>query len=286
MRFEYLQPKTIKEALALLDKYREDAKIIAGGTDLMLKIRAKTLNPKYVIDISDIAGLNNIETDSKKELRIGSLVTIRDIEKSPLINQQFLVLAQAARQLGSMAIRNVATIGGNLCHAAPSSECAPALLCLSAKVKIVSPKKERIVPLEEFFIGPGNTILAKNEILVEIQIPASKPNTKGVYLKHSQRGSIDLATVGVAAVATFESDKKQCLDIKIALGAVAPTPIRARQAENVLRGKIIDEALISASAEAAAEESRCITDVRASEEYRKEMVRVFTKRALNMIASK
>jgi carbon-monoxide dehydrogenase medium subunit len=286
MRFEYLQPTTINEALALLDKYQGDAKIIAGGTDLMLKMRAKVFNPKYVIDISGIAGLDNIGTNGKKGLRIGSLTTIRDIETSKTINQQFSVLSQAASQLGSVAIRNVATIGGNLCHAAPSAECAPALLCLSAKATIVGPKKERIVPFEEFFLGPGTTILAKNEILLEIQVPISKPNTKGVYLKHSQRGSIDLATVGVAVVVTFEPDKKQCIDIKIALGAVAPTPIRARQAENILKGKTFDETRISASAEAAAEESCCITDVRASEEYRKEMVKVYTKRAISMLVPK
>jgi carbon-monoxide dehydrogenase medium subunit len=286
MRFEYLQPTTIKEAFALLDKYQGEAKVIAGGTDLMLKMRAKVFNPKYVIDISGIAGLDHIDTDGKKGLRIGCLTTIRDLETSQIINQQFPVLAQAASQLGSVAIRNVATIGGNLCHAAPSAECAPALLCLLAKAKIAGPKKERVVPLEEFFTGPGTTVLAKNEILVEIQIPENKPNTKGVYLKHSQRGSIDLATVGVAAMATFEPDKKQCQDVKIALGAVAPTPIRARQAENILRGKNIDDAMIVASAEAAADESCCITDVRASEGYRKEMVKVFTKRAISMLVPK
>lgn len=282
MRFEYLQPETMKEALALLDQYGADAKVLAGGTDLMLKIEAKVVKPKYVIDISGIAELNYIKPDGNKGLRIGSLATINDIAKSKIIKEQFPVLAQAAGLLGSMAIRNVATLGGNICNAAPSAENAPALICLQSMVKIVSPKGERVVPLEEFFTGPGATVLAPNEILVEFQIPAVRPNTRGVYLKHSHRGSIDLSTVGTAVVASFD-DKKQCQDVRIALGAVAATPIRAKKAESMVKGKMLDEKTIEAAACAAAEDSCCITDVRASAEYRTDMVTAYTRRALQMV---
>ena len=285
MRFEYLEPKNIKEAVSLLTKYNGKAKIIAGGTDLYVKIRNKTLKPEYLVDIEGIRGLDYIKCDNKDGLRIGALTKIRSLEKSSELLNKYPLTAQAASQLGSVAIRNVGTIGGNLCNAAPSAECAPALLCLSAKAKIVGPNGERVVPFEEFFIGPGITVLGKGEILTEIQIPVIKPHTKGVYLKHGLRGTVDPAIVGVAALATFESDGKRCQDIKLALGAVAPTPIRAKQAENLLWGKIIDEVLINSSAEAAAKESCCITDVRASEGYRKEMVRVFTRRALREIVS-
>jgi len=282
MEFEYLQPKTLKEALALLAQYGKDAKLLAGGTDLMLKMDANVIKPKYVIDISGIRELNNIEPDGKNGLRIGSLATINDVAKSPLVKKEAPILAQAAGLLGSMAIRNVATLGGNICNAAPSAENAPPLLCLLATVKIIGPKKERVVPLEEFFTGPGTTILATNEILAEFLIPGMKPNGRGVYLKHSQRGSIDLSTVGVGMLAFF-NDQRKCEDIRIALGAVAPIPIRARKAEEVVKGKVLDEALAEVAAEAAAEDSCCITDVRSSEEYRTDMVKVFTKRALSMV---
>ena len=282
MRFEYLQPGTMKEALALLDQYGSDARILAGGTDLMLKMEAKVLKPKYVIDISGIAELSYIKPDGNKGLSIGALTTVSDIAKSEVIKKQFPLLAQAAGLLGSMAVRNVATLGGNICNAAPSAENAPALLCLNAKVKIVGPKGERVIPLEEFFTGPGATVLAPNEILVEFQIPAAKPNARGVYLKHSHRGSIDLSTVGVAAVASFDGNKK-CEDVKIALGAVAATPIRAKKAEGMLKGKTLDEKTIEAAACAAAEDSSCITDVRASAEYRADMVIAYTRRALQMV---
>ena len=281
MQFEYLQPESLKEALALLDKYGAEARVLAGGTDLMLKMEAKVLKPKYVIDISGIDELNYIKSEGNG-LRIGSLTTINDVAKSPLVKKQAPMLAESASLLGSMAIRNVATLGGNICNAAPSAENAPALLCLSTKVKIAGPKKERVVPLEEFFTGPGMTVLEPNEILMEFQIPAAGPNTREVYLKHSHRGSIDLSTVGVGVLAVLNG-KNQCEDIKIALGAVAATPVRAKSAEAVLKGKVVDEELIEASANAATGDSCCITDVRASEEYRTDMVRAYTKRALTMV---
>lgn len=282
MRFEYLQPGTMKEALALLDQYGKEARVLAGGTDLMLKMEAKVMKPKYVIDISDISEFEYIEPDGNNGLKIGALTTVHDVATSSLVKEKYPLLAQAASLLGSMAVRNVATIGGNLCNAAPSAENAPALLCLMAKAKIVSSKGERVVPLEEFFVGPGATVVAPNEILTEIQIPAPKANARGVYLKHSHRGSIDLSTVGAAVVASFD-DKKKCEDIKIALGAVAATPIRAKKAESVLNGKVIDDQLIESAAEAAAADSCCISDVRATEEYRTDMVVAYTRRALQTV---
>lgn len=280
MRFEYLEPKTVEEAVSLLSKYDGKAKVIAGGTDLLVQIRNKTIEPGYVVDIEGIAGLDYIKYDDRQGLTIGALTPIRSLERSPELQRRFPVISQSASQLGSVAIRNVGTIGGNLCNAAPSAETAPALIGLSAKAKITSPSGERLVPLEDFFTGPGTTVLGKGELLVEIQVPVPEPNTKGIYLKHGLRGTIDLAIVGVAVVATFETNGEICKDIKIVLGAVAPTPIRARKAEGILRGKKIDEALIDQSAEVAANEARPISDVRASAEYRKEMVKVFTRRAI------
>ena len=280
MRFEYLKPATTEEAISLLSKYNGKAKLIAGGTDLVTQMRQKQLRPQYVVDITGISGLDHIDYDDKQGLRIGALTPIRSLEMSAELQQRYPAISQAASQLGSVAIRNVATIGGNLCNAAPSAETAPSFIALSAKARITGPDGERIVPLEEFFTGPGSTVLKTGELLLEIQVPTPLPQTKGVYLKHGIRGTVDLAIVGVAVILTMDAKSEACQDINIVLGAVAPTPMRARNAEEMIRGKRIDEALIIKSAQAASEESRPISDVRASAQYRKEMVAVFTRRAL------
>jgi len=299
MRFEYLRPSTLEVAMGLLHEYGAEAKVVAGGTDVMRKTRARVLNPRYVIDITGIPEWGIISADGGGGLRIGSTATVREVETSPLVRQRFPVLARAAGLLGSVAIRNVATIGGNLCNASPAADCAPALLCLSAAARIVGPGGERVVPLDDFFIGPGATVLGQEEMLVEILVPgagwgvetaaAGAPSVtgsgvSGAYLKHSRAGGIDLAVVGVAAVGTFDPTDRVCRDIKLALGAVAPTPTRARTAEDLLRGNIITGELMAAAAEAAAAEARPISDVRASAEYRRDMVRVFVKRALAAVA--
>lgn len=280
MRFEYIEPTTIQEAISSLVKYDDRAKVIAGGTDLLVQMREKTIRPDYVVDITNIPGLDYINYDEKQGLSIGALTTIRSLEKSAELRMKYPVISLAASKLGSVAIRNLGTLGGNLCNAAPSAEMAPALIGLSANAKIVYPGGERIVPLENFFTGPGTTLLKKGEILVKIQVPIPSPNTKGIYLKHAIRESIDLAIVGVAVITTLESKNKVCKDIKIVLGAVAPTPMRACNAEEVIRGKRMDENLIEKSAEVASSEAKPITDVRASAWYRTEMVKVLTRQAL------
>jgi len=284
MRFKYLEPATIKEAVSLLSKYDGKAKAIAGGTDLLVQIRGKTIKPEYVVDIGYIPGLDYINYDEKQGLSIGALATIRAIEKSDKLCRIYPVISQAAGLLGSVAIRNVATIGGNLCNAAPSADTAPPLIGLSARARIIGPGGERLVSLEDFFTGPGETVLKAGELLLEIQVPVPPPGTKGVYLKHG-RSAVDLATVGVAVVMALESGGV-CRDVKIVLGAVAPTPMRAKKAEGVLRGKKVEPALVEEAAQVASGEAQPITDVRASAEYRREMVKVFTRRAIGQIMAK
>ena len=284
MRFQYLEPKTVKEACSLLSKYDGKSMVIAGGTDLMVKIKNKALGPEYVIELEGIPKLDYIKFTKKNGLAIGALTKICSVENSLVVKDNYPVLAYAAGMMGSMAIRNMATIGGNLCNAAPSAENAPGLLCFEAQLKIVGPKGERVNPITEFFVGPGKTALRKGEILVEIQVPPPKPGTNAIYFKHSPRGSIDLAIVGVAVVATFDGDVVK--DIKIGLGAVAPTPIRAVEAEAAVKGKKLTEALIEKCAVTAAGEAKPISDVRGSAEYRKEMVAVYTRRALKSFISK
>jgi len=280
LRFDYLEPKTIEEAVSMLCQYDGKARVIAGGTDLMVQIKNKAIKPKYVIDITAIPDFDNINYDDKRGLKIGALTTIRDIETSAEIQRRYPIIHQATSQLGSVAIRNVATIGGNLCNAAPSAETAPALIGLSASVRIIGPDGEKVLPVEKFFTGPGTTVLKKGELLAEIQVPTPSPNTKSAYLKHSIR-KVDLAIVSVAVVITLAPQSGECRDIRIVLGAVAPTPMRALKAEEILRGKKFDESLINESARIASAEARPITDVRASAEYRAEMVAVLTRRTIN-----
>lgn len=281
MHFQYVEPKSLEEAISLLDQYDSRAKIIAGGTDLMVKMKNRVLSPDYVVDLEYIPGLDYIKFTGQEGLLLGPLTKISSIENSPTVKENYPVLAYACGQLGSMAVRNLATIGGNLCNAAPSAETAPALLCLGARVKVKGPRGERIVPLEEFFTGPGKTVLGKGEIMVEIEVPPPVSNTGAIYFKHCLRGSSDLAIVGVAVVAGFDSQTVKY--IRIALGAVAPTPIRAREAEEVIRGKHLSETLIDECASKAGEATCCISDVRGSAEYRQEMVEVFTRRALKTL---
>jgi carbon-monoxide dehydrogenase medium subunit len=284
MRFQYLQPLTLQEATSLLAEYDGEAKVIAGGTDLINLIRTKAIRPRCVVDIGRIPGLDHVRYDADGTLSVGALATLRTLETSNDVKQRHPVIAEAAGQIGSVAIRNVGTIGGNLCHASPAADTAPSLITLSASVKIVGPAGERSVYLEDFFAGPGRTVLQRGEMLAEVRVPAMPLHSKGVYLKHASRGAADLAIVGVAAIGTMDGGR--CRNLKIALGAVAPTPVRARNAAAVLEGKEISDALIEQATEAAAAESRPITDVRASADYRREMVKVFTRRAIGKVTGK
>lgn len=282
MRFGYLEARTVEEAMYLLGKYDGEAKVIAGGTDLVLQARNRQIDPKYVVDITTIPGMDYIDYDETQGLRIGALTTIRALEVSTELHQGYPIISQAASQLGSVAIRNVATVGGNLCNALPSAETSQALLALSGRVKIVGPNGERVVPLEDFFTGVGTTVLKTGELLLEIQIPVLPPDTRGVYMKHSMRGTIDLAIVNVAVVVTLDrEDEAVCRDIRIVLGAVAPTPMRAYKAEDILRGKRINSDLIHTAAQVASDEAHPRAgSIRGSAEYKKEMVRLFTKRLI------
>lgn len=284
MRFEYLEPESIEEALTILSQYQGKSKIIAGGTDLMLQMRNKAIRPEFVVDITRVPGLEYVTFDGQQGLRLGALTTIRALETSVELQRKYPVISQAASQLGSVAIRNVATVGGNLCNALPSAETSQALVALSAQVKVIGPRGERILPLESFFTGVGKTLLQPDEVLLEILVPEPAPHTAGIYIKHSPRGPIDLAIVNITVLMTMEPDQKVCRDAKIVLGAVSPTPLRARMAENVLKGERVDGALIDRAAQVASDEAHPRHgSIRGSFEYKKEMVKVLTARAIREI---
>jgi carbon-monoxide dehydrogenase medium subunit len=278
--FEYLEPQTVEEALSLLRKYSDRAKVCAGGTDLVVQMRGRVLNPQFVISIAGIRELDYLRMEDGEGLRIGCLTTIRTIEQSPELQGGFRMLPEVARQFGSIAIRNVATIGGNLCNALPSADTAPMLIALSARVKLVTTDGERIVPLEDFFTGPGKTVLQAEELMVEIQVPPPPPQTAGAYLKYTRRGGEELAVVGVATVVTCGSKNGGCTDARIVLGTVVPAPMRTKEAEAILKGKMVDDELIEKAAGIAAEESRPRDSIRGSADYRREMVRILTRDAL------
>lgn len=277
VRFEYLEASTVKEAVSLLERYGADARAIAGGTDLVVQMRYGEESPRYLVNLKTIKGLDSI-ADGDDGLHLGALTSIRAIETSPLIKEKYSILSQAAHLLGSVQVRNLATIGGNLCHAAPSAELAAPLLALGAKARITGPAGERTIPVEDFFRGPGQVALNTGELLVELHVPSPAPRSAGVYLKHSIRKAMDIAFVGTGVVVEL-ADGGTCRDIRIALGAVAPTPMRARKAEDMLRGKVLDEPILREAGEIASQECSPISDIRCSAEHRREIVKVFVRRA-------
>jgi len=281
-RFEYLLPKTLDEALSALMNQKGSAKVFAGGTDLIPQLKRREIpTPKCVIDLKGISGLDKITYNEGSGLTIGSLTTISALAQSPIVLQHFPSLFQAASSIGSPQVRNRGTFAGNICTAVPSADSAPALLTLEANIKIKGPKKERTVPISKFFTGPRTTVLMPDEILLEIYVPKAAPASRGVYLKLSPRHSMDLAIVGVAILGVSENGV--CKDVKIALGAVAPTPIRALMAEAMLKGQRITSALIDETARNAITQCSPIDDHRASQEYRCDMVYAMTRRALNQV---
>lgn len=277
---EILQPTSIREASTIVKEKGPGGRFLAGGTDLVIAIKEKGLAPKYVVDLKKVPNLSGIREEADGSLTIGALTTMREVEISPLIRKRFPFLAQSAAEVGSIQIRNRATIGGNMANATPSADVAPALLVLEAKVKIASAGGERVLDLEEFFRGPGQTVMAPEEILAAIVIPATHPKLVGEYMKFSPREMMDLAYVGVAVALVLNGKERRCESARVALGAVSPTPMRARKTEAVIEKQVLTEELAEKAGEEAARECKPISDVRSSAEYRRAMVGAMTKRAL------
>jgi len=313
--FEYFEPGTIDEAVSLLAKYGKKAKVLSGGTDLLVIMKQGMVTPDCLINIKRIPDMNGIGYNGEKGFKIGALTTLREVESSPLVQENIEVLAQAAHQVGVVRIRHLGTIGGNLCqdvkclyypwahlwHLSPcyrsggdvcyavkgakscqamaTSETAPALIALQARANIVSPQGERNIPVGELIVEAGVTALREDEILRTIDIPILPPHTAGVYLKHSLRAS-NFAIAGVAVVLTLESSGGTCNDAKIVLIGVGRTPIRASKAEGMIKGKRIEDNLVEQAARTASGEAHPITDIHGSATYRRRMVSTLVKRAM------
>ena len=272
---EYFKPTSVDEAVRLLAQYGEKGACIAGGTDLLVE---KNPQVEALIDIADL-GLNYIKSDGQV-LRIGATTTFAEIEASPILsNGPYNIVARAAHEVGTPQIRNRATIGGNICSAVPSADSAPVLLVLDATLNITGPTGERATDIAGFFQDVRKNALDKGELLTEIQLPSLPTRTGTAFIKKGRVAAADLAMVNVAVRLTTAADNT-CQDVRIALGAVAPTPLRAKEAEAMLSGEKPREELLRQVAACASEEIRPISDVRSSAEYRTILSRILVEQAL------
>jgi len=276
-KFDYLIPTSINEAISLHESYGERAKYIAGGTDVMVKIKEGKISPQYMISLRHLQGLDHIIYE-KRELRIGAMATHRMLELSPVIRKEFPILIDAVENIGSVQIRNVATIGGNIVNAVPSADGAIPLITLGAEVRIIGPKGERAMALEDLFIGPGKTLLKSGEILLEFLVPKLPPHTGAAYWKHTRRAAMELPILGVAVLISLDDDMKTCTEARIGLGVLAPTPMRAKNAEAILKGKKVDDEILKKAGKAAAQECKARDSVRGKAWYRRDMVELFVQR--------
>jgi aerobic carbon-monoxide dehydrogenase medium subunit len=302
--FEYYRPASISEAIALMEGSGGKGVYIAGGTDVMVLIRQKKLSPGCLISLRNIGDLAYLDTSSG--LAVGSAVTHNAIAKNEFIQKKYTALTDATNKVGSLQIRNVATMGGNICNAAPSADTACPLLVLDAQAVIAGKDGERMVPIDDFFLGPNKVALKPGEILKGFAMPAFNGRTGSAYIKHTRRQAMDLPMLGVAACITiridgdeigckdalctidnisnilrrFEDEKLVCEDIRIAMGVVSPRPMRAKKAEEALKGKVISEALFQEIGEIAASECQPRDSIRGEAWYRRDMVKVLTKRAI------
>jgi CO/xanthine dehydrogenase FAD-binding subunit len=275
---KYFAAADLSEALGLLADHREQATVLAGGTDLGLKFHNRELQPGALVFIGQLQ-LDYIKNQDGT-LVIGATTTIDDIAKSSLVLEKAPVLAEAASRVADPSIRNAATIGGNLANASPSADTATPLLALDAELVLASQRGERVVPLAKFFTGPHETVREADELLKEVQIPPVKGRTAFIKLGRRKAATISVANVAVRMV----KDGPRCEDVRIAAGAVAPTPLRCLEAEEVLKGKDLTEALVSEAAAKVSETCNPIDDERATRWYRRRVIKVLTERALKQAA--
>lgn len=276
-RFDYFKPQSLKEAWAIKEK-NPQALFIAGGTDLMVQIRNREIQAPALISLRSIPELAGLSNGSI--MRIGAMTTISNLIQHPSVRKNLSILREAGRSLGSTQIRNVATIGGNLCNGSPCADMATPLLVLEAKVRLQSNRGCRDIPLDEFFIGPGKTSLRSGEILTDILIKPLSLGAKTVFLKRG-RVKVDLSIVNVTVLLVIEN--RMCRKARIAAGSSAPVPLRLKNVEALLEGRVITQSLVAQAQELSSQYIMPITDIRASEEYRRLIVGFYVKRGIEKI---
>lgn len=276
-RFEYHEPRTLEEASSLLTGLGEGTFLLAGGTDLLVEIRERLRRVHHLVNIKRIPGLGEVALDGEG-LRFGALVTAGMLERHAGVARLYPNLRAGLRSLGSIQVRNRATVVGNVCRASPSADTIPPLVADGAEVETWAPGGGRRIALAGFFAGPGRSVLAPGEIAVGIRVPAPAAGSARAYLKHGRRKAMELATVGVAV--SLDTEGGRCTGARIALGAVGPTVLRAAGAEAILAGSRLDAETVAAAAERAMRECTPISNVRSSADYRRDMVGVLTRRAV------
>ncbi len=276
--FDYLRPKTIPEAIALLQQYGDDAKILSGGQSLIPMMKLRLARPAYLIDINRIAGLSYVKEEDG-HLKIGGLTREADLESSPLIRSKYPIILDTAHVIADPQVRNLATVAGNLAHGDPANDHPATMLALGAKVVATGPAGTRVIPIEDFFVSLFTTALAPNEIVTEIQIPVPPSHSGGAYYKLERKVG-DFATAAVAAQITLDGNGV-CQQVGIGLTNVGPTPIKATKAEAFLRGKKLDEATLRQAAQLAADAAQPSSDLRGPAEYKKGLVKELAFRALS-----
>jgi carbon-monoxide dehydrogenase medium subunit len=280
----YCAPRTLDEAVHLLVQHGAAARLMAGGTDLLLKIERGQVRPEVLISLTRIDDLRGVSFDGQSGLSIGATTRLADILEFPAVRQFYPAMAHAISQTATVPIRNMGTIVGNVCNASPCADNVPTLLARGARLEAVGPAGARWIDLDAFFLGPGATSLAGDEIVSRIQVPPPPPRTGFAFFNLSARSRVDMSAVSVAAGVELDGDR--CQAARIVLGAVGPVPLRALRAEELLRGQELSPALIREAGAAAASEARPISDVRASADYRRKMVAVLTRRALAQAAER
>lgn len=271
--FEYLAPKTLDEALDLLDKYKDkNIKILAGGTDLLVKMKTIDLKTDYLINIKNIPELNFI--DAAFGLKIGAAVPLSHIERIEKIKEKYFALYEAIKSMAAIAVRNMGTMSGNICNASPAADAVPPLIAYGAELKLVSKRSERVVPIEDFITGVGKTVIEADELVTQINLPEAKKNSGSAFSKKG-RVQADIAKINLAVY--LEREDNLCKDCRIVLGSVAIKAIRVKKAESLLKGSIVSASLIEKIAKKASEEIKPIDDLRSSVEYRTEMARVMVE---------
>ncbi len=281
---ELFRPAGKEEAVALLTEHQGKARVLAGGTDLVVLLRAGKVTPEIVVSLNRIDELRCLIFNPDDGLRIGALVTHSELIENEDVRVRYPVLGETGKTIAGPPVRNAASVAGNLCHAAPSADFAPPFLALDASVVLFGPGGERTVPLNEFFLGPNQTALAGDEILTEIRVPTPAEGSGANYRKLGIRSAMEIAMVGVAASMTVNNGT--CSMVRIALGAVAPTPFLAKSAADAVEGNTPSAEVFARAGEAAAAESKPIDDIRASGTYRRKMVAVLTRRALAQASSR
>jgi aerobic carbon-monoxide dehydrogenase medium subunit len=277
--FEYAAPRTLDEALAVLGEHGDEARVIAGGTALVTMMRQRLLSPGYLVSLREISGLDRIEA-ANGDIGIGALVTHRDVETSPLVQERIPVLADTFRRVASVRIRNMATVGGALAHADPNQDPPVTLIVLGARVEIRGAGGRRELPVEEFFRDYYESALEPGEVVTGVVVPRLPATSGAAYVKFLPRTADDYATVAVAATVSLEPDGERCHAVRIALGSVGVTPIRARAAEGLLAGQRLGAELLVAAGEAVKVAVDPLSDHRGSAAYKKEMAAVMVGRAL------